>query len=572
MTAASSEPSAQGPARRLGLLYSALACLLVFVGAAWWSWRYTPLPDPFEPAESRTFWQRLTTPIEENAFRRLPVITGDLNGVFALKGTDHVWAVGDGGLIVHSADGGESWEQQSEIDWSPAVPKETEPAAENDAFGLIRSAHAGEQPSSPAETAEVQRLLHDLGYYPGPSDGKPREITRGAIEQFQRDAGLPVDGKLTEALRERLQKESAARNATAQPAAGTDSTPAESSKVPPEPGVSGSSGGGLPEPPSPSRAHLRAVAFADERLGIAVGYVVLQTLDGGAHWRRVASGSEAVLTSVAFANARRALAVGLGGTVLLSTDAGESWRPVEYRRYPAPLFLALSGAALLFGLLGARRAWREVPIDRRTVSVTDLFASDRPLRPGERDALDLGAIARGMSRFLRNRQTEPPLTIAVTGEWGSGKSSLMGLLYEDLRGRGFRPVWFNAWHHQRGEHLLASLYANIRAQALPRAWTPEGLGFRWDRFWIRARRHWLSLYPGARAGGAGVHQLPGHRGGLLHRARHVEALGRDLRRPRLQGTGRGVARRGRSIRRCGAGPRPVRPTGEPLAAAIRRPS
>ena len=69
----------------------------------------------------------------------------------------------------------------------------------------------------------------------------------------------------------------------------------------------------------------------------------------------------------------------------------------------------------------------------------------------------------------------------------------MGLLYEDLRGRGFRPVWFNAWHHQRGEHLLASLYANIRAQALPPAWTPEGLGFRWDLFWIRARRHWLWL-------------------------------------------------------------------------------
>lgn len=36
-------------------------------------------------------------------------------------------------------------------------------------------------------------------------------------------------------------------------------------------------------------------------------------------------------------------------------------------------------------------------------------------------------------------------------------------------------------------------YANIRAQALPPAWAPEGLGFRWDLFWIRARRHWLWL-------------------------------------------------------------------------------
>ncbi|MGH8562656.1 MAG: P-loop NTPase fold protein [Gammaproteobacteria bacterium] len=129
-----------------------------------------------------------------------------------------------------------------------------------------------------------------------------------------------------------------------------------------------------------------------------------------------------------------------------------------------------------------------MPVERRTVSVTDLFASDRLLRPGELDALDLGAIARGISRFLRNRQTEPQLTITVTGEWGSDKSTLMGLLYEDLRGRGCRSVWFNAWHHQRGEHLLASLYANIRAQALPPTWAPEGLGFRWDLFWIRPGR------------------------------------------------------------------------------------
>ncbi len=53
-----------------------------------------PAARPFEPAETRTFWQRLTPPIEENTFRRLPVITGDLYDVFAPEGTEHVWAVG----------------------------------------------------------------------------------------------------------------------------------------------------------------------------------------------------------------------------------------------------------------------------------------------------------------------------------------------------------------------------------------------------------------------------------------------------------------------------------------------
>lgn len=35
--------------------------------------------------------------------------------------------------------------------------------------------------------------------------------------------------------------------------------------------------------------------------------------------------------------------------------------------------------ALVFGLVGARCTWREVPTVRRAVSVTDLFASDRVL-------------------------------------------------------------------------------------------------------------------------------------------------------------------------------------------------
>ena len=61
----------------------------------------------------------------------------------------------------------------------------------------------------------------------------------------------------------------------------------------------------------------------------------------------------------------------------------------------------------------------------------------------------------------------PPLTIAVTGEWGSGKSSLMNLLRVDLRRYGFRPVWFNAWHHQKEENLLASLLEMVRSQADP---------------------------------------------------------------------------------------------------------
>lgn len=40
----------------------------------------------------------------------------------------------------------------------------------------------------------VQRSLRDRGYYQGPIDGISGPLTRGAVERFQRDRGLRVDG------------------------------------------------------------------------------------------------------------------------------------------------------------------------------------------------------------------------------------------------------------------------------------------------------------------------------------------------------------------------------------------
>ena len=117
-----------------------------------------------------------------------------------------------------------------------------------------------------------------------------------------------------------------------------------------------------------------------------------------------------------------------------------------------------------------------------------MLVSDRPIAAGDPDPLEFNAIARGLSRFLRNENTQPPLTIAITGVWGSGKSSLMNLLKADLERYGFRPVWFNAWHHQKEEHLLAALLENVRNQAIPRWWRLEGLSFRCHLLWLRAKR------------------------------------------------------------------------------------
>jgi hypothetical protein len=53
----------------------------------------------------------------------------------------------------------------------------------------------------------VQQALESLGFHPGPEDGKMGPRTRAAIEAYQAKHGLTVDGRATEELLRRLQRE-----------------------------------------------------------------------------------------------------------------------------------------------------------------------------------------------------------------------------------------------------------------------------------------------------------------------------------------------------------------------------
>ena len=238
--------------------------------------------------------------------------------------------------------------------------------------------------------------------------------------------------------------------------------------------------------------YLWSVAFVDAQRGWAVGDngTIRATADGGASWGPQTSNTTGDLESVAFDDARRGWAVGENGTILATADGGASWGDprLPYDKWPAPwYYLTLLGVGLLI-----RQSLRKpLPVEQATKSVEDRLLSDRPLESPRQDVLDLQGIALSLSRFLRNENTQPPLTIAITGEWGSGKSSLMNLLQRDLKRWGFRPVWFNAWHHQKEEYLLPSLLQSIRAQAAPSLWRPEGWGFRLRLLSMRGWRHWV---------------------------------------------------------------------------------
>ncbi len=81
---------------------------------------------------------------------------------------------------------------------------------------------------------------------------------------------------------------------------------------------------------------------------------------------------------------------------------------------------------------------------------------DRPITEKDADSLGMGNYANALASFIQSAQT--PMTIALQGEWGSGKTSLMnnlrGILCHgkddksgDKSNDKFLPVWINTWHY-----------------------------------------------------------------------------------------------------------------------------
>lgn len=78
-------------------------------------------------------------------------------------------------------------------------------------------------------------------------------------------------------------------------------------------------------------------------------------------------------------------------------------------------------------------------------SITDM---PRNASLGEEDAFGIKPFENGLTQFILTSST--PITIALQGEWGSGKTSLMYSLKQNLCAQGNAPyhsVWLNTWEY-----------------------------------------------------------------------------------------------------------------------------
>ncbi len=73
---------------------------------------------------------------------------------------------------------------------------------------------------------------------------------------------------------------------------------------------------------------------------------------------------------------------------------------------------------------------------------------DKPKKSSQSDLLEIEKYTNGLIKFIESSAT--PITIGVQGEWGSGKTSLLNTIKEDLcdkNGAKHFPIWINTWEY-----------------------------------------------------------------------------------------------------------------------------
>lgn len=207
-----------------------------------------------------------------------------------------------------------------------------------------------------------------------------------------------------------------------------------------------------------------------------------------------------VLNGIVFADERNGWIVGAGGGIWGTHDAGSTWYrlsrshaanvasvPEDYRHLPAPwTALALIAGLGLISALVAFGRWPTRPHGEAPGASPPFpgMNSDIPLRDKRGDRLGHALTVEALSRFIRNAETDPQLTIAVTAPWGRGKSSIMRMLQTELEAANYRTAWFNAWHHQQEGKPLSALFNVIAQQAVPGRLLPR-LRLRVQLIWRR---------------------------------------------------------------------------------------
>lgn len=87
--------------------------------------------------------------------------------------------------------------------------------------------------------------------------------------------------------------------------------------------------------------------------------------------------------------------------------------------------------------------------------------TDTPVEGFEHDLMDVKVYVESLSEFILDCDT--PMTIAIQGDWGSGKTSMLNMIKQQIADK-IIPIWFNTWQYSQFEmasYLSISLLSNF---------------------------------------------------------------------------------------------------------------
>ena len=100
--------------------------------------------------------------------------------------------------------------------------------------------------------------------------------------------------------------------------------------------------------------------------------------------------------------------------------------------------------------------------EKRTIELgTFGLLDDGPIELPKQDLLGRMPFAVDLAHALEGIEDDRPLVVAVTGKWGSGKTSLMNLVAHVMEEGASPVVRFNPWQFVDVEHLVRELFASL---------------------------------------------------------------------------------------------------------------
>lgn len=97
----------------------------------------------------------------------------------------------------------------------------------------------------------------------------------------------------------------------------------------------------------------------------------------------------------------------------------------------------------------------------REVEITKTMMPDNPIPNKEKDLLHRYPLAKRIAEMINDFTDNDSLVIGVEGEWGSGKTSFINLILEDLKATNALLITFNPWNFSDQNELIKDFFDSM---------------------------------------------------------------------------------------------------------------